>query len=401
MTIKTRDIKDTTINSKNLWAQIGRLVAIVLSIFAFLFAIQLMSGSLAVIGKGFAKEIVYATSNPFIGLFIGLLATAILQSSSTTTSMTVAAVAVGAISLQGAIPIIMGANLGTTITSTIVSLSFVTKAKEFEKAFAAGTVHDFFNILIIIILFPLEYYYGLLSSVSSQIASLINTENGSSISSKLFIYNLFDVAQNFMISSIGALISLALSIILIFAIVKMISNLLYDQLIGNSRNKFKSFVFNTRLRSFGFGFLFTSIIQSSSLTTSLIVPLAATKKIHLKRAFQFVLGANLGTTITALIAASFKSEAAISLAIAHFMFNLVGVVLFLFVPFLSKLPTYFANALAALAVKYRWTAFVYILVVFFLLPFTLIYFSNKQALSYNKLDHQEQIIKTINNQIKY
>jgi len=254
MTIEKQDIEDTTINSKNLWAQVGRLAAVVLSIFAFLFAIQLMSGSLAVIGKGFAKEIVYATSNPFIGLFIGLLATAILQSSSTTTSMTVAAVAVGAISLQGAIPIIMGANLGTTITSTIVSLSFVTKTKEFEKAFAAGTVHDFFNILIIIILFPLEYYYGLLSSVSSQIASLINTENGSSISSKLFIYNLFDLAQNFMISSIGALISLALAIILIFAIVKMISNLLYDQLIGNSRNKFKSFVFNTRLRSFGLAF---------------------------------------------------------------------------------------------------------------------------------------------------
>jgi sodium-dependent phosphate cotransporter len=399
--IKAEDKKEISINSKSLWKRSLKLFTIIFSLFIFLFAIQLMSGSLAVIGKDFAKEIVYATSNPFIGLFIGLLATAILQSSSTTTSMTVAAVAVGAISLQGAIPIIMGANLGTTITSTIVSLSFVTKSKEFEKAFAAGTVHDFFNIFIIVILFPLEYYYGLLSSVSSYISSLIQTESSSSIGSQLFINNLFDGAQRFLISTIGVATTLIIAVILIIGIVKIISNLLYDQMIGNSRIRFKSIIFNTRLRSFGWGFLFTSIIQSSSLTSSLIVPLVATNKIHLTRAFQFVLGANLGTTITAIIAALFKSEAAVSLAIAHFMFNFIGVSLFVFIPFLSKLPTYFATSLAKLAVKYRWTAFVYILVVFFLLPFTLIYFSNRQELTYSKPINREIMAKTTADQTIY
>jgi len=399
--IKTEDIKNLTVNSKNIWSKIGQVTAIVFSIFAFLFAIQLMSGSLAVIAKDFAKEIVYATSNPFIGLFIGLLATAILQSSSTTTSMAVAAVAVGALSLQAAIPIIMGANLGTTITSTIISLSFVTKTKEFQKAFAAGTVHDFFNILIIIIVFPLEYYYGLLSGISTRLTSLIHLNSKVSGNTKFFLFDLFDYAQNFLITNLGEIITLVVSVVLIFAIVKIISNLLYNQLIGNSRIQFKNIVFNSSFRSFGWGFLFTSIIQSSSLTSSLIVPLAATKKIHLRRAFQFILGANLGTTITAIVASLFKSEAAISLAIAHFMFNLIGVILFLFVPFLSSLPTYFSKSLASLAAKYRLAAFVYILVIFFLLPFTLIYFSNKQELSYRQDDNKEVPAKTIVDRTNY
>jgi len=396
---ETEKIEDLQHNSKNLWNRIGRVGAILLSILSFLFAIQLMSGSLAVLGQDFAKEIVFATANPFIGLFIGLLATAILQSSSTTSSMTVAAVAVGAISLEGAIPIIMGANLGTTITSTIVSLSFVTRSKEFEKAFAAGTIHDFFNIFIIVLLFPLEYYYGLLSTVSSHFASIIYLDNSDSLDSSLFIYDLFDNVQRFVISNIGSVATLIIAFVMIITVVKIISNLLYDQLIGNSRNKFKSIVFNSRARSFGWGFIFTSIIQSSSLTTSLIVPLSATNKIHLHRAFQFVLGANLGTTITAIIAALFKSEAAISLALAHFLFNFIGVALFMVIPFLSKLPTYFAEKLAALTVKYRWVSFLYVLVVFFLLPFTLIYFSNKQELSYNK--NSEIIIKSASDQINY
>jgi solute carrier family 34 (sodium-dependent phosphate cotransporter) len=124
----------------------------------FLFSLDLMTSSLQHIGKDVAETILSATSNPFTGLFIGLLITAMLQSSSTTTSLVVALVASGSITLQSAIPIIMGANIGTTITSTIVSLGFISKKKEFRRAVAAGTYHDFFNILTTIALFPLEYY---------------------------------------------------------------------------------------------------------------------------------------------------------------------------------------------------------------------------------------------------
>ncbi|MBK8291849.1 MAG: Na/Pi symporter [Flammeovirgaceae bacterium] len=92
-----------------------------------------MIASLQHLGKDAADIILLATSNPFTGLFIGLLVTALMQSSSATTAMTVALIASGSISLHGAVPIIMGANVGTTITSTIVSLGFITKKKNSDE----------------------------------------------------------------------------------------------------------------------------------------------------------------------------------------------------------------------------------------------------------------------------
>jgi solute carrier family 34 (sodium-dependent phosphate cotransporter) len=136
----------------------------------FVFAIKFMVASLYNMGSGLSEVIGLATINPFNGLFIGLLVTAVLQSSSTTTSMLVAFVASGAMTVQSAVPIIMGANIGTTITSTLVSLGFINKKKEFKRAVAAGTYHDFFNILTAAILFPLEYYYQFLSRLCSAVA---------------------------------------------------------------------------------------------------------------------------------------------------------------------------------------------------------------------------------------
>lgn len=346
------------------------------SILLFLLSIQLMGDSLGLIGKDYTRYILDATSNPSIGLFIGLLSTAILQSSSTTTTMAVAAVAAGSISLQDAIPVIMGANIGTTLTSTIVSMGYVTKKIEFKKAITAGTVHDIFNVLIVLLIFPLEIRYGVLTNTSQTLASLINSKSGGSlISNDFFIYQFFHDLSLWLISWMNPYIVLMLSVVLLFTIVKFISRILYEKLIGGAREQLQSIIFKNTLKSFGWGFVLTSAIQSSSLTTSLIVPLAATGKVNMKRAFQFIVGANLGTTITALLAATFKSEAAISLAIAHFLFNLIGVILFLIMPILNTVPLYLAEKLGSVSGKFKLTAFTYILVIFFILPFTLIFFS--------------------------
>ncbi|MEQ8472095.1 MAG: Na/Pi symporter [Marinoscillum sp.] len=353
-----------------------RILAILLSILGFFCAINFLGIAFGAIGANFSQNFEMAFANPAIGLFIGLLGTAILQSSSTTTSMAVAAVAAGTIQLENAIPIMMGANIGTTLTSTIVSMSYVTKTAEFKKAVSAGTVHDFFNLLTCLILFPLELQYGLLSSVSQQIAGLFQiTENVAPINEKIFLYRWFDMIGHTLLNWLGGFILLILAVVILFATVKAISNISYNQLIGKTRSKFEAIAFQNTFRSFGWGFLTTSIIQSSSITTSLIVPLVATGKIPLKRAFQFVVGANLGTCITAILAALFKSEAAMSLALAHFMFNMTGVILFMIVPILRNIPIYFSSRLGSISLRYKLTAFAYILVLFFVLPFTLIYFS--------------------------
>ena len=159
--------------SENKYSVAKRVAFILLMVFVFLFSIDLMGKSFGSLGKEVAESILLATSNPFIGLFIGLLVTALIQSSSTITTMVVAMVASGSLSLPEAVPIIMGANIGTTLTSTIVSLGYINKKEEFKRAIAAGTVHDFFNILTVAILFPLEYHYRLISWMAQRVSSWI------------------------------------------------------------------------------------------------------------------------------------------------------------------------------------------------------------------------------------
>ena len=157
---------------QNGWYKVRVGALLIGALLLFLLAINLMVASLHQLGEGLSETILLATSNPFNGLFIGLLVTAVLQSSSTTTSLVIAFVASRAISVEAAIPIIMGANIGTTITSTIVSLGFINRKKEFRRAVTAGTYHDLFNILTVIVLFPLEYYYGWVGDLASRVADL-------------------------------------------------------------------------------------------------------------------------------------------------------------------------------------------------------------------------------------
>ena len=68
---------------------------------------------------------------------------------------------------------VMGANVGTTVTNTIVSLGHITRSSEYERAFAAATVHDFFNILVTCVLFPLEVAFGMLEKSAVWVQELI------------------------------------------------------------------------------------------------------------------------------------------------------------------------------------------------------------------------------------
>lgn len=353
-----------------------KAIVIFISILLFLLSIDLMGVSIGALTGGMVNNISKVTDNPFIGLFIGLLSTALLQSSSTTTSIAVAAVASGAISLQNAIPIVLGANIGTTITSTIISMSYISKHKEFRRAVAAGTSHDFFNILTVLLLFPLEVRYHFLERSSAFISSSIHVAGRTGMRQGSFGFSsIFETSTEWLLVNLGPIISLLLGIVLLFTCIKFISKWLYKILIGRTKDRFENAVFKNKFRAFGWGLVITSVAQSSSLTTSLIVPLVATGKVKVKKAFQFIMGANIGTTITALLAAVFQSEAAISLALVHLLFNLIGVILFFSIPFLSKVPVFLAKKMGRITTQIRLIGFAYIFLAFFLLPFTLIYLS--------------------------
>ena len=269
------------------------VLVIGIAVLLFLFSIVLMVSSIDSLGYAFADYTISATSNPFIGLFIGLLATALLQSSSTTTTLVVAAVASETISLSSAIPIVMGANIGTTLTSTIVSMGYITKKNEFRKAVAAGTIHDFFNIIMVLVLFPIERKYHLLEKGSQFISGLFNSKEMIQSTGSYDLSTAFSGINQWLIAQTSSVFTLIFAFVLLFICIKFISKLLYDILIGRTKRKFETTIFSTTTRSFGWGLLLTSAAQSSSLTTSLIVPLVATGKVKLKRAFQFILGANI------------------------------------------------------------------------------------------------------------
>lgn len=334
-----------------------------------------MTSSISSLGFSLSDYVINTTSNPFIGLFIGLLTTALLQSSSTTTTIIVAAVASGTLTLQGAIPIVLGANIGTTLTSTIVSMGYITKTNEFRKAVAAGIIHDLFNIIMVMVLFPIEMKYHILEKGSRYIASLLVPRSNESLTGSFGLSTFFQTINEWLIHHLGSIVTLFLAVVLLFASIKIISKLLYNILIGRAKKKFETTVFSNTLRSFSWGLFITSAAQSSSLTTSLIVPLVATGKVKLRRAFQFILGANIGTTITALLAAIFQSKIAIEIALVHLLFNTSGVILFIAIPYFSRGLVYVADKMGQYTLQLRIVGFIYILLTFFLLPFTLIYAS--------------------------
>ena len=361
-------------SDEKMWSA-QNILAAILAVGFFVLAIDLLGGSLNELAGGVVAPIIDATANPFIGLFIGLLMTAILQSSSTTTSLAVAAVAAGSINLESAIPIILGANVGTTITSTIIAFGFITKSNEFRKAVSAAMIHDMFNILGVLIVFPLELRYNFLQKASTAISTIMPIGTTSEESSFWFGRTM-DFVSDGLLNLIGAFPLLVVSVLLLFGSIKIISNLLYKQLVGKRQQQFRNTIFRNPPLAFGWGLAITSVVQSSSLTTSLIVPLVATGKVRLARAFQFLMGANIGTTITAILAALFRSEAAMSLAVAHFLFNTVVVLIFVGIPIIGKLPLYLAERLGLMLQRYRAAAIAYLTLTFFAIPFSLIYFSN-------------------------
>ena len=363
----------------------------------FLFSLDLMTSSLQHLGKNVIDTIIFATANPFTGLFIGLLITAMLQSSSTTTSLTVALVASGSITLENATPVIMGANVGTTITSTIVSLGFINKKKEFKRAVAAGTYHDFFNILTVIILFPLEYNYGFLSSAAEGITQFFFTTPHAAAENPtphfwVSFYPLIDwlikiIPSPFVLAALA--LALLLASILMFR--RLISNLLNARL----PEAFSRFFFKSPLKSFIWGLITTGAIRSSTITSSMVVPIVAKRIVKLRQAAPFIMGANIGTTVTAFVAALLYASHSdsLSIAIVHFLFNCIGVLIFLPLSVLRKLPIGLANAMGKLTLKYRLAGFVYLLTAFFFLPFSLIFLSQgsieSMEITYEKIKGSE------------
>ena len=144
--------------------------AIVFFLYFFFFAIELLGTSAKVMTGCTAGALFGDETNPVAGAMIGIIATALLQSSSTTTSITVALVP-EVISVRQGIFMVMGANIGTTITNTIVSMGQVGDSEQLQRAFAGATVHDMFNFITVGILLPVEVATGYLLHLTEALTN--------------------------------------------------------------------------------------------------------------------------------------------------------------------------------------------------------------------------------------
>ena len=328
------------------------------------------------IKKVASANFISATNSAFICLFIGVFATVLFQSSSTTTSLIVGMAGGGLITLTSAIPMVMGANIGTTVTNTLISIGHIRRGEEFKRAFAASTVHDFFNIMAVFIFLPLELAFGILEKSATFLGGVFFTE----ISEKPFkspikeavswgVDHLKDFVHSISYSDwLLLFVSVVVTLIMLFSIVRLLKSMVLSKV----EAFFDKYIFTTAIRAMTFGFFLTILVQSSSITTSVIVPLAGAGVLSLRQIFPFTLGANIGTTITSIMAALVLNPIAMVVAFSHLLFNILGIVLIYPFKATREIPLKFAEKIAELSIKNKFIPILYLAIVFVLIPLTMI-----------------------------
>lgn len=353
--------------------QILTVVGVFVLLYVFLTSIGLLGAGFKLFGKGFAHALINTTANPFVGLFIGILATSVIQSSSTTTSMVVAFVASGTLTIEHAVPIVMGANIGTTVTATLVSLAHLTRRQEFRRAFGAATVHDFFNLIAVAVLLPIELATGFLRHSAVWLATLLFGSQSLSFHSP--VKAITKPAVHVVTGGVAGLskgvagtIVAVLGMALLFGSLYYLTKLMRGLVMDRIESFFTRTLGGSGVVGILLGLVVTAIIQSSSVTTSLMVPMAAAGAVTLDQIFPITLGANMGTTVTALMASLAGNTAGLAIALVHFLFNLTGTLLIFPIPSIRRIPIRLAEWLGELASRRRVLAVVWVLGVFFLLP---------------------------------
>jgi sodium-dependent phosphate cotransporter len=353
--------------------------------------IYLILLAVSVIGDGFklaagehASTLFEFAQNPILGLIIGMTATALIQSSSTVTAIIVAMVA-GGLPIGIAIPMVMGANIGTSITNTIVSLGHITNKNEFQRAFSAATIHDFFNMLCVLIFLPLEIAFGLLEKISGVIVGWLGEvqTSGTSFNPVKAITEPFAERLVLLVSPLsevmGGVILAIFGVGLIIFSITFMGKTMKSLMVGKAKHILHHAIGKGPLSGIFSGTVVTVMVQSSSTTTSLVVPLVGNGVLKTRDIYPFTLGANIGTCITALIASLAVTGEfalfALQIALVHLIYNLLGVVVVFGNKFLREIPLKMAESLSVRVAKQKMLGFAYIAGVFFIMPIGAIFIS--------------------------
>lgn len=330
-------------------------------LYFFLFGLDLLGTGAKIMGGCRAGTLFGKEKNPIAGLMVGILSTVLIQSSSTTTSIVVALVGSGIVSLDQGIFMIMGANIGTSVTNTIVAMGQMGSGDQLEHAFTGATVHDIFNFLTVAVLVPLEAASGYLHKFTAVLVRNSSTEDGeawegpiskivSPLTNKFIMANkdvikgvasggscsdyypinctdgivsyatcepgliscdentgecpaFFDINASQKDDKVTGGIVFFISIFIVFACLLGLVTVLQKMLGGVSRRViYKATKINGYL-AMVIGAGVTIFVQSSSITTSVLTPFVGAGVLRVEEMLPLTIGANLGTTLSALMAA--------------------------------------------------------------------------------------------------
>ena len=353
-----------------------KILLVLTFVYLFLVSIGLMGVAFKGFGKEFAENLIKTTSNPFVGLFIGILATSIVQSSSTTTSIVVGMVASGVITVSNAIPIVMGANIGTTVTGILVSVGHIGRREEFRRAVSGGTLDGFFKIMCVAIIFPIELATGILSKLGSWMSGAFANIGGIKFTSpikaatKPIVHFIEGVVIKLKVSSgMAYSVMLVISLVLLFAALYYIVKLMRTMVAKRAEIVLNNVIGKHGILAIFAATFFTAVIQSSSITIALMIPLIAAGILTLGTMYPLVMGANIGTTVTAILASFATGNiAALTVAFVHFLFNMIGLLCIYPIKILRNIPILLSKKLGDLTYKKRRYALIYMLVTFFIIP---------------------------------
>lgn len=357
------------------WVRAGVVLGL---LYLFLLGVSLLENGIAGLGENVQENLLTSVEHPLAGLFVGILSTVLVQSSSVSTATIVGLVGAGLLGIDDATPMIMGANVGTTITNTLASLGHVHRPAEFRLAFAAATVHDFFNLLAVLVMLPLELATGVLSRSAEWLSErLLGRSSGATFNSPIktavkepaaLVADGWEAAgaDGTVLGVLLILTGLACIFVALAFITKNMRVLVAAR-VERSINALLS-------RGGGaaailLGLVITVSVQSSSITTAILIPLAASGILSLASCYPVTLGANVGTTVTALLASlATNRPEALTVAFVHTLFNVFGILLFYPVPLLRRIPLVAAETMAELAVRRRPLVIAYVVGTFLVIP---------------------------------
>ena len=275
------------LSTENIMQLLQSLIWLLAGVGIFIVGMNFLSDALEKsAGEGMKKLLGKISNNRFSGVGIGAGVTAIIQSSSATSVMVIGLVNAGVMTLMQATPIIMGANIGTTITGVLVALK-----------------NDYFNMLMYFFAFA-GVMMGFFKKEKIKLAGLLCSGLG-----LIFVgLNIMSSEQAFgnplvetMFQGIFSVIDFPLLLILV-------------------------------------GVIFTALIQSSSAATGVVITMVGTGVLPLDLALFIILGANIGTCVTALLASVGANANSKRVALIHFTFNVIGTVIFTAIVWIFKKP---------------------------------------------------------------